>query len=205
MTSGSATLIDDEERAKGQVTFKTYWAYCTKVFKGGHVVALIVIQICWQGLQIASDFWLANSTSTQKTFQPKRFITVYGELAIGSGIFVLMRSLLISLVGLQTAQKFFMEMVESVFDAPMSFFDKTPTGRILSRVRYLHFGSIFHELCTRLHNQPSISRVALVKRVHIISYHFLLVGNTCCYYCLKTFTGLICVNVTCQVVLQQPC
>ena len=73
---------------------------------------------------------------------------MYGELAIGSGIFVLMRSLLISLAGLQTAQKFFVEMIESVFDAPMSFFDTTPTGRILSRVRYLHFfGSMCHILC----------------------------------------------------------
>ena len=130
------------------MTFRIYWAYCTKVFKGGHVVALILIQMCWQGLQIASDFWLANSTSTHKTFQPKTFITVYGELAIGSGIFVLMRSLLISLAGLQTAQKFFVEMIESVFDAPMSFFDTTPTGRILSRVRYLHFfESMSHILC----------------------------------------------------------
>ncbi len=99
------------------------------------MIVLIIIQTCWQGLQIASDFWLAQSTSTKESFVPSRFISVYAELAMGSGAFVLMRSLLVAFVGLKTAQHFFLDMIQSVFRAPMSFFDATPTGRILSRVR----------------------------------------------------------------------
>jgi ABC-type multidrug transport system fused ATPase/permease subunit len=133
--TGSANIIDDEERAIGQVDWRIYWAYCTKVLAGSHVIALIIIQTCWQGLQIASDFWLAQSTSAQESFVPSRFISVYAELAMGSGAFVLMRSLLVAFVGLKTAQHFFLDMIRSVFRAPMSFFDATPTGRILSRVR----------------------------------------------------------------------
>jgi ATP-binding cassette subfamily C (CFTR/MRP) protein 2 len=132
-TSGSANIIDDEERAIGQVDWRIYWAYCTKVLAGSHVIVLIIIQTCWQGLQIASDFWLAQSTSTKESFVPSRFISVYAELAMGSGAFVLMRSLLVAFVGLKTAQHFFLDMIQSVFRAPMSFFDATPTGRILSR------------------------------------------------------------------------
>ncbi|CAM6096367.1 unnamed protein product [Calypogeia fissa] len=131
----SAKLIETEEREKGHVNSAVYWAYCTKVFYGMHTIALIFIQICWQGLQIASDFWLADSTSEEsvENFNAKRFMTVYAGLAIGSGMFVLARSLLVSFSGLKTAQRFFLDMVRSVFRAPMSFFDTTPTGRVLTR------------------------------------------------------------------------
>jgi ATP-binding cassette subfamily C (CFTR/MRP) protein 1 len=46
----------------------------------------------------------------------------------------LSRSLLVSLIGLLTSEKFFKNMLHCILRAPMSFFDSTPTGRILNRV-----------------------------------------------------------------------
>ncbi|KAJ7298462.1 hypothetical protein O6H91_Y577300 [Diphasiastrum complanatum] len=130
----SGNLIEEEERATGHVDKAVYWAYATKVFGGAHVIILIFIQTGWQALQITSDFWLANSTSqNQLDFEPKRFISVYAGLAVGSGLFVLMRALLITFCSLRTSQAFYLTMLRSVFLAPMSFFDTTPTGRILTR------------------------------------------------------------------------
>ncbi|KAJ7551059.1 hypothetical protein O6H91_07G132200 [Diphasiastrum complanatum] len=131
----NSNLIEEEERATGRVDKAVYWAYATKVFGGAHVIILILIQTGWQALQIASDFWLADATSSknQANFKPTRFITVYTGLAIGSGIFVLIRAMLISFASLKTTQAFYLTMLRSVFHAPMSFFDTTPTGRILSR------------------------------------------------------------------------
>ncbi|KAJ7514410.1 hypothetical protein O6H91_23G042800 [Diphasiastrum complanatum] len=128
-------LVDEEERATGHVDRAIYWAYATKVFWGAHVIILLIIQTGWQGLQIASDFWLADSTSekNESSFQPTKFISVYAGLAIGSGIFVFMRAALITFSSLRTCQAFFLSMLHSVFQAPMSYFDTTPTGRILTR------------------------------------------------------------------------
>uniref|UniRef100_A0A803NDN0 ABC-type xenobiotic transporter n=1 Tax=Chenopodium quinoa TaxID=63459 RepID=A0A803NDN0_CHEQI len=46
---------------------------------------------------------------------------------------VLVRSFFITLFGLKTAQIFFSRILHSILHAPMSFFDTTPSGRILSR------------------------------------------------------------------------
>jgi ABC-type multidrug transport system fused ATPase/permease subunit len=42
--------------------------------------------------------------------------------------------MLVSLIGLLTSEKFFKNMLHCIMRAPMSFFDSTPTGRILNRV-----------------------------------------------------------------------
>jgi ATP-binding cassette subfamily C (CFTR/MRP) protein 1 len=60
--------------------------------------------------------------------------SVYIALSIGGALCVLGRSMLVSLVGLLTAEKFFKNMLHCILRAPMSFFDSTPTGRILNRV-----------------------------------------------------------------------
>lgn len=131
---GKAAFIDDEKRATGQVSFGVYWLYLAKAFKGFHVIFLLILQSCWQGLQIASDYWLAHSTADPSKFQPSQFITIYSELALGSGFFVLLRSLLTAFGGVMTAQSFFVSLLSCIMRAPMAFFDTTPSGRILTRV-----------------------------------------------------------------------
>ncbi|GAQ81666.1 ABC transporter C family [Klebsormidium nitens] len=129
----AAQLVQEEEKETGRVDPGVYIAYATKVLRGAHVPALILIQIAWQGLQISSDWWLAHSTSEESTTNPRHFIGVYALLAMSSGIFVLFRSTLIAFSGLATAKAFFDSMLHAVFRAPMAFFDSTPSGRILNR------------------------------------------------------------------------
>lgn len=67
------------------------------------------------------------------SFNPSLFIKVYGIIAAVSIVLIAARSLFVTLVGLQTAQIFFIRILRSILHAPMSFFDTTPSGRILSR------------------------------------------------------------------------
>jgi ABC-type multidrug transport system fused ATPase/permease subunit len=76
-----------------------------------------------------------NNFISQEYVMPSRFISVYAEHAMGSGVFVIIHSLLVAFVGLKTAQQLFLDIIRIVFRAPMSFFDTTPTGRLLSWVR----------------------------------------------------------------------
>lgn len=129
-----ASFIDDEQRATGQVSLGVDLLHAMKAFKGFHVFVLLVLQTCWQGLQIASDYWLAHSTAYPTNFQPAQFITMYFELVFGSGFFILLMSLFTAFAGLMTAQSFFDSLLNCIMRAPMAFFDRTPSGRILSRV-----------------------------------------------------------------------
>ncbi|KAL0388790.1 UNVERIFIED_CONTAM: ABC transporter C family member 14 [Sesamum radiatum] len=83
--------------------------------------------------QMSSDYWLAYQTSDERNFVASLFIGIYTAIAVVSCVFMAIRSVLVAFLGLKTAQSFFNQILNSVLHAPMSFFDTTPSGRILSR------------------------------------------------------------------------
>ncbi|KAJ7563499.1 hypothetical protein O6H91_03G113100 [Diphasiastrum complanatum] len=132
---GSSKLIDDEKREAGRVGWRIYWLYLTKAFGWPLLFLLIFVQAVWQVLLVSSDYWLANETSVdqQKDFDSSRFISVYFWIASGTWVCVIIRTILVTTLGLKTAQTFYLDMLRRIFRAPMAFFDTTPSGRILSR------------------------------------------------------------------------
>lgn len=138
ITENAGKLVQDEEREKGSIGKEVYLSYITTV-KGGALIPIILLaQSSFQVLQIASNYWMAwaapPTSETEPTFGMNFILLVYSLLSVGSSLCVLVRAILVAVAGLGTAQKLFMNMLQSVFRAPMSFFDSTPTGRILNRV-----------------------------------------------------------------------
>lgn len=133
---GAAKLVEEEQREIGQVSRSIYWLYLTKAFGPRLLIALLIVQTVWQTLMVSSDYWLAYETSDgqQQSLDPVRFIKVYALLGMGSWMCVFIRTGLIIVLGVNTTQLFYLQMLRSIFRAPMSFFDTTPSGRILSRV-----------------------------------------------------------------------
>lgn len=139
---GSAKLIEDEQREVGRVSWSVYWLYVTKAYGPICVLFTLFNQVIWQILMLSSDYWLAYETSDAREggFNPRTMIWVYAALCFGVICCTMIRVLIIISVGVKTTQIFYLEMLQRVFRAPMSFFDTTPLGRILSRVsRYLSF------------------------------------------------------------------
>jgi ATP-binding cassette subfamily C (CFTR/MRP) protein 1 len=137
----SARLIKDEERASGHVSLAVYKQYMTEAWGWWGPLVVVAVSIAWQCSLVASDYWLADQTSAENapSFRPSLFISVYSVIAAVSVVLVAVRSFLVAFVGLQTADKFFKQILNSILHAPMSFFDTTPSGRILSRVRRHQF------------------------------------------------------------------
>ncbi|KAA8523565.1 hypothetical protein F0562_009988 [Nyssa sinensis] len=130
-------LVQEEEREKGRVSFSVYWKYITTAYGGALVPFILLAQVLFQLLQIGSNYWMAWATPVSKDMVPavggSTLILVYVALAIGSSFCILARALLLETAGYKTATLLFNKMHLCIFRAPMSFFDSTPSGRILNR------------------------------------------------------------------------
>jgi len=133
----SSKLVQEEERETGKVSLRMYKLYCTEAFGWWGITIVLVLSVLWQVSLMASDYWLAYETSEEraKMFNPSLFIYVYAIIAVVSSVLLVGRSYFVTLMGIRTAQLLFTQIVRSILHAPMSFFDTTPSGRILSRVR----------------------------------------------------------------------
>ncbi|KHN43880.1 ABC transporter C family member 3 [Glycine soja] len=130
-------LVQEEEREKGKVGFLVYWNYITTAYGGALVPFILLAQILFQALQIGSNYWMAWATPISADVEPHvegtTLIVVYVGLAIGSSFCILARAILLVTAGYKTATILFNKMHFCIFRAPMSFFDSTPSGRILNR------------------------------------------------------------------------
>ncbi|XP_021854515.1 putative ABC transporter C family member 15 [Spinacia oleracea] len=124
---------NDEEAIRGRVNWNVYSTFITAAYRGALVPVILLCQILFQGLQIGSSYWLAWATEEEDRVSHKRLMTVFVLLSGGSCVFILGRTIFLSTIAIETAQQMFLSMIKSVFRAPISFFDFTPTSRILSR------------------------------------------------------------------------
>ncbi|TVU18536.1 hypothetical protein EJB05_34641 [Eragrostis curvula] len=126
-------LIKQEEREMGDTGLKPYMLYlCQK--KGFFYAFLCVIShIIFLTAQISQNSWMAANVQNPSVSMLK-LISVYIAIGVCSVFFILFRSLSAVVLGVQTSRSLFSQLLNSLFRAPMSFFDSTPLGRVLSRV-----------------------------------------------------------------------
>jgi ABC-type bacteriocin/lantibiotic exporter with double-glycine peptidase domain len=132
-----AQLTQEEEKVIGNVGWQPFWDYIN-YSKGTFMLCLIILaQSGFLALQIASTFWLAIAIEIPKITNTT-LIGVYALVSFSSSGLVYVRSYLTALLGLKASTAFFSSFTTAIFNASMLFFDSTPVGRILTRVRFLH-------------------------------------------------------------------
>ncbi|XP_010262193.1 PREDICTED: ABC transporter C family member 8-like [Nelumbo nucifera] len=125
-------LTEDEERGIGDVGWKQLLDYLivSKVFL---LLGLCIFaQTAFVALQMVASYWLAIAPDIPQ-INNGILIGVYAGISTTSAVFVFGRALLASLLGLKASKAFFSGFTNSIFKAPMLFFDSTPVGRILTR------------------------------------------------------------------------
>jgi len=129
-------LIKQEEREMGDTGLKPYMIYLSQ--KKGFLYAFLCVtsHMIFLAAQIYQNSWMAANVQNPSVSTLK-LISVYIFIGVCSVFFILSRTLSAIVLGLQTSRSLFSQLLNSLFRAPMSFFDSTPLGRVLSRVRIL--------------------------------------------------------------------
>ncbi|KAJ4782162.1 ABC transporter C family member 8 [Rhynchospora pubera] len=83
-------------------------------------------------MQSMSTYWLAIVVQLSH-ISSGVVVGVYAALSTSSCVFAYFRSYFAARLGLNASKAFFEGFMDSVFEAPMVFFDSTPVGRILTR------------------------------------------------------------------------
>jgi ATP-binding cassette subfamily C (CFTR/MRP) protein 2 len=126
-------LIKQEEREIGDTGFKPYLQYLNQNKGFLYFSMASLSHLIFVIGQISQNSWMAVNVENPNV-STLRLITVYLLIGISSTLVLLCRSISTVVFGLQSSKSLFSQLLNSLFRAPMSFYDSTPLGRILSRV-----------------------------------------------------------------------
>lgn len=133
---GSLETMPQEESQSGRVKFSVYSTFIKSAYKGALVPVILLCHMLFLALQMASSYWMAWATEDETRASCRTLVGIFMLLSGGSSVFILARAVLLSTIAIETGQNLFLQMTNSVFRAPISFFDSTPSSRILNRVSY---------------------------------------------------------------------
>ncbi|KAK6254242.1 hypothetical protein QUC31_015962, partial [Theobroma cacao] len=123
----------EEKMETGRVSWNVYSSFITAAYKGAFVPIILLSHVLFQMLQIESNYWMAWATEEEGRVSRGRMMGMFALISFGSSVFISARAVLLSAMTLKTAQQLFVGMITSIFHAPMSFFDITPSSRMLDR------------------------------------------------------------------------
>jgi hypothetical protein len=129
-------LIKKEEKETGDAGVKPYMYYLRQNKGLVYASFAVISHMIFIAGQIAQSSWMAANVQNPH-ISTLKLINVYIVIGVCTMFFLLSRSLSVVILGIQTSRFLFSQLLSSLFRAPMSFFDTTPIGRVLSRVRIL--------------------------------------------------------------------
>ena len=135
-------LVELEEREVGQVTWAVYKYF---IVAGGTLLLYIVLPLTFvaaQAMQTSSDFWLAmwsNSLTgdggalSSATHSTGEWLGAYGALAFGTMLSTATRTYYVCVLNTNATRRMHHDLLQSTLRRSVSWFDRTPAGRILNR------------------------------------------------------------------------
>ena len=135
----SELISADDLMSKGAVPLSAYTTYLRSVRKPILLVAMIFSFVMSNGAQFFQQYvvakWteLGNGRGDVATALGGQYLSSLVKAAGVVSIFLWLRSFFTMRVGIEASDFLHNQMLTSVFNAPMSFFDATPSGQLLSR------------------------------------------------------------------------
>ncbi|XP_027080024.1 ABC transporter C family member 10-like [Coffea arabica] len=126
-------LIKEEEREIGYNGLKPYIQYLSQSNGFFYLSLGVLSHLVYIIGQLIQNLWLATNIQDSSLSELK-LLSIYSFIGCGMALSLLLRSCVIVLLGLRASTTIYSKLMDSHFRAPMSFYDSTPLGRILSRV-----------------------------------------------------------------------
>ncbi|XP_062379986.1 ATP-binding cassette sub-family C member 12-like [Sardina pilchardus] len=150
-TDSDNQLVQQEVAQEGSVTWRTYHQYCKAA--GGYILISFVMLsfLLLVGTTAFSNWWLsywleqgsgnwtnasiASGTATDVSLNPdlQFYQLVYGLGVVAMVVFSLVKGFTFTRITLRASSKLHDTMFHKILFSPMSFFDMTPTGRMVNR------------------------------------------------------------------------
>lgn len=124
----------DEERNTGSISWAVYASYFKAMAAGGYLAVVAFSLVAAEGSQIGNilflGFWSASSIPG---FDQGHYMGIYAAFGASLALFTLTGAYTACLAGLQASYTMFHRALTGVLRSPVSFHDRTPSGRIQSR------------------------------------------------------------------------
>jgi len=134
-SSAGKSLITDEERKVGAVRSSVYLKYIKAGGGFWNFSVVIIFTLVNTGTTLATSatvsWWTSDANYTKNPIGV--YLGVYAFLAILVGVFTFIRTVSLVRFGINASDNLHLNLIHSIFQAPQSFFDTTPIGRILAR------------------------------------------------------------------------
>ncbi|GAV08511.1 hypothetical protein RvY_18193 [Ramazzottius varieornatus] len=135
-------LVEEEQRDYGSLkasVYRQYWKAVGNLWAIAVLLSLFLMQASYN----ATDWWLSywvtheqvtiNPVSNQSQSDWRYYLQIYSYLGAGNSLLALLRSFVFAYAGLLAAYRLHDRLLVKVLRAAISFFDSTPSGRILNR------------------------------------------------------------------------
>ncbi|RHY85827.1 hypothetical protein DYB35_010371 [Aphanomyces astaci] len=134
------TLVVNEERAVGRVSKAVVVEYIRAIGGWRSMAVMVFLTLAVEAIKVGSGMWLSHWSNQSTALSLADFrantnhnILIYGILVLATSVVTLMQIASVLMYGLRCAKKLFSDMLHSLLEAPMSFFDTNPIGRMLNR------------------------------------------------------------------------
>ncbi|KAF8342804.1 uncharacterized protein EI90DRAFT_3030312 [Cantharellus anzutake] len=152
---GSGTLVDEETRAEGRVSVRTYLLYIRSAGWLSWVLTFLLL-VFIRAVGLAEQLYIAKwagayrdttnrmdyvikqigfglPTLPSPSSDPLPWLLLYLTITLTGALAVLLNVVIGYWAGLRASRSLFISMLDRVVRAPTRIFDKTPIGRILNR------------------------------------------------------------------------
>lgn len=122
---------------QGKVKWSVYGEYARDnnlVAVAVYILALLAAQSAGIGGSFWLKSWSEHNEDTGTNDDIGKYIGIYFAFGIGSSLLTVVQTLILWIFcSIEASRKLHERMANAIFRSPMSFFDTTPTGRILNR------------------------------------------------------------------------
>lgn len=125
--------MKEEERAIGNVGTRVYMKLFEATGTKWNFIFVVFFFGCEYGSKALLDYWLTWWAKNEFGFSSNEYLAVYFGIFVLNGVFVFVRSLTLYFFLCRACRWMHENLLSRVLKMPMSFFDTTPSGRIINR------------------------------------------------------------------------